>query len=313
VKAGFTMGIVRHQLATQRRLMACATLAFCLVTVSAWSGRLGVRTVTRWASFAEQNVNVIAYLSTSAAGAAPSAASANASPDLAQELRALVLRVPGVADARIVEPAEALAQLRALSTSLDADAAALAPLEPGFFPRSIEIRLLPTPELPERALALAQRLRNVPGVEQVDAMTSGLARLAAWLKLARRFGWALLGASGLLSLLMLVAVCVHHQGAIRIRTTVLMQLGAGEVSVRTPAAVCMALCALAGGALGAAALGLTWRPLLTAIEHGLGIASPGPLPALTHTEILAGLSAVCLLGLGLGYQGTPLPKSGDVS
>jgi hypothetical protein len=60
-------------------------------------------------------------------------------------------------------------------------------------------------------------------------------------------------------------------------------------------------------------LGLTWRPLLTAIEHGLGIASPGPLPALTHTEILAGLSAVCLLGLGLGYQGTPLPKSGDVS
>jgi cell division protein FtsX len=283
---------------------------FCLVTLSVWSGRLGIRTVARWASLVEQNVNVIAYLSPSpSARSAPDAP--DASPDLAQELRALVLRLPGVAGARVVEPAEALAELRTLSTSLGADAKALAVLEPGFFPRSLEIRLSPSPDLPERALALAHRLRSVPGVEQVDAMTGGLASLAAWLKLARRLGWALLTASGLLSLILLIAVFARHQSAARTRTTVLLQLGDSEGSARAPGAACMMLCALAGGAIGASALRLAWRPLLANIERSLGIAFPGPLPILSWTEILVGLAATCLLGLGLGYHATPLPRTID--
>jgi hypothetical protein len=41
----------------------------------------------------------------------------------------------------------------------------------------------------------------------------------------------------------------------------------------------------------------------------LGIVAPAPLPVLSGTEVLGGLAVAFLLGLGLGYFATPLPKA----
>lgn len=299
MRAAFVGHSIRQQLSANRRLALAAALAFCLVAVLAWAGTLGVRTVARWGSFVGQNVHVIAYLA------------GDGDPDLAQGLSAILRRLPDVAEVRVVEPAEALARLRSLSASLGGEDKVLDNLEPDALPRSIEVRLVPRADLPERAEALARRLRGVPGVDQVDAMTSGLARLTGWLKLARRLGWLLLGAGALISVVLLVALFLRSQGALRARATVLVHLGQTTRGVRLPAALWMSSCALLGGAAGALAIRLGWRPLLGSVERGLGIAPAAPVPVLGGNEILVGLAAAFVLGLGLGYFATPLPKVAD--
>jgi cell division protein FtsX len=286
-----------------------AALAFCFLAVVVGVARLGTRTVDRWGAFVGQNVHLIVYLSD------------EADPDVVLGLTELLRRIPAVAGAKTVEPAEALARLRAVSSSLGSDAKAndgksndgkpSDGLEPGYFPRSIEVRLLPAADLSGRAADLARRLRAVPGVDQVDAMTGGLARLAGWVKLGRRLGLALLVACFLFSLSMLVAVFARSRSASQPRAAVLLQLGETNPGVRLPTSLWMAAAALLGGGAGATILGVGWSPLLTRLERGLGIVVSAPLPLLSAFEILGGLAVAFLLGLGLGYFATPLPKVGD--
>ncbi len=290
---------VRQQASIHRRIVVFAVLAFCLLAIVVGVARLGVRTVDRWGAFVGQNVHVIVYLSD------------DADPDMVQGLTDLLRRVPTIAGVKAVEPAQALARLRAVSASLGAEPKSLDGLEPGYFPRSIEVSLTPAADLSERAADLATRLRGVPGVEQVDAMTSGLARLAGWVKLGRRLGFTLLVACGLCSLLILVAVFVRSRSAGEARAAVLLQLGETDTGVRLPTSLWMAAAALLGSAAGGAVLGLAWRPLLLRLERGLGIVAPTPLPFLGAVEIVGGLGVAFLLGLGLGFFATPLPKVGD--
>jgi cell division protein FtsX len=275
---------------------AFATLAFCLLVVVAGGARLGTSTVLRWGSFVGQNVHVIVYLSE------------DADPEVVQGLSDLLRRIPTVAGARTVEPAEALARLRSVSASLGSDPKKLDGLEAGYFPRSIEVSLAPAADLSERAADLARRLRGVPGVEEVDAMTTGLARLAGWVKLGKRLGLTLLVAAGLFSVAVLVAVFVRSRHVSQARAAVLLQLGETTVGVRLPSSLWMGMAALVGGGAGAGILTLAWRPLLAALERGLGIVAPAPLPVLKGTEVLIGLAVAFVLGLGLGYFSTPLPK-----
>jgi cell division protein FtsX len=296
VKVDWILRSVRQQAAANRRIVVLSMLAFCVLALVAGAARLGVRTVARWGAFVGQNVHVIVYLSD------------DADPETVQGLAELLRRIPTVLDVRNVEPAEALARVRAISASLGGDAKNLDGLEAGYFPRSIEVHLAPVADLSGRAADLANRLRGVPGVAEVDAMTAGLARLAAWVNLGRRLGLGLLVAAAFFSVAILVAVFVRSRAAGRARSMVLLQLGETHAGVRLPAGLWMAAAALTGGGVSAVALSVGWRPMLGRIEHSLGIAVSTPLPSFNRIEILAGLAVVCLLGLGLGYFATPLPK-----
>lgn len=299
MRASFVLGTVGQQVRSHRRLVALAALAFCLLVLVTGGARLGIRTVLRWGSFVGQNVHVIVYLSD------------DADPDVVTGLAQLLRRIPTVASTRTVEPAEALARLRAVSASLGNDGKQLDGLEAGYFPRSIEVRLTPAADLSERAADLARRLRGVPGVDEVDAMTSGLARLAGWVKLGQRLGLAILVVSALSSLAVLGAVFVRSRHASRTRAALLVQLGETSVGVRLPTSLWMGVAALVGGGVGATMLTMGWRPLLAHLERGLGIVAPTPPPVLGGMEILVGLAVAFLLGLGLGYLATPLPKATD--
>ncbi len=285
-----------QQAKAQRRVALFSAVAFCLLIVVAGGARLGTRTVFRWGSFVGQNVHVIVYLAD------------EADPDVVSGLSELLRRIPTVAGVETVEPAEALARLRMVSASLGNDAKKLDGLEPGYFPRSIEVRLSPAADLSERAADLARRLRGVPGVEEVDPMTTGLARLAGWVKLGQRLGLALLVGAGLFALAVLVAVFLRSRNASQTRAAVLLELGETNVGVRLPTSLWMGVAALVGSGIGAGVLALAWRPLLGRLERGLGIVTPAPLPVLGGTEVLVGLAVALLLGLGLGYFATPLPK-----
>ena len=299
MKADWILRNVWQQASAHRRIVVFAAVAFGLLAVVVGVARLGVRTVDRWGAFVGQNVHVIVYLSE------------DADPDVVSGLSDLLRRVPAVAAVKAVEPAQALARLRTVAASLGSDPKSLDGLEAGYFPRSIEVSLAPAADLSDRAADLARRLRGVPGVDQVDAMTSGLVRLAGWVTLGRRLGITLLVAFGLCSLSILAAVFVRSRSAGRTRAAVLLQLGETDASVRLPTGLWMAAAALLGSGVGALILGLGWRPLLVRIERGLGIASAGALPSFSGLEISCGLVVACVLGLGVGYFATPLPKVGD--
>jgi cell division protein FtsX len=299
LKADFVLHTVGQQVRRHPRIVASAVFAFCLLAVVIGTARLGVRTVERWGALVGQNVHVIVYLSE------------DADPDVVKGLGDLLQRVPTVSRVTLVEPALALARLRAVSSALGTEPKTLEGLEPGYFPRSIEVTLAPTADFSQRAAELATRLRAVPGVAQVDAMTSGLVRLAGWVKLGRRLGSSLLVSCGLVSLAILAGVILRSRSTGRQQAAVLLDLGETNLRVRLPTGVWMAAAALGGGGLGALVLRLGWRPLLDRLESSLGITSHAPMPFLGGGEIVGGLAIVLSLGLVVGYFATPLPKLGD--
>jgi cell division protein FtsX len=299
LKAHWILRSIRQQTKSQRRIVASAALTFCLLALVVGTARLGASAVERWGSFVGQNVHVIAYLSDEASLAE------------VRGLADLLRRVPSVAGVKEVEPAQALSRLRAVSASLGTEPKALDGLEAGYFPRSIEVSLVPAADLSQRAADLAKRLRSVPGVEQVDAMTSGLARLAGWVTFGRRLGFVVVGACALLSLAILVVVMFRSRSAGRARAAVLLDLGETDAGVRLPTTLWMAAAALLGGTLGVLVLRLGWRPLLARLEGSLGIVAAAPSPFLSATETVLGIAAVGLLGLGLGHFATPVPERDD--
>jgi cell division protein FtsX len=299
LKAHWILRSVRQQVKSQRRIVVSAAVAFCLLALVVGTTRLGVRAVERWVSFVGQNVHVIAYLSD------------GADPAEVRGLTDLLRRVPSVAGVREVEPAQALARLRAVSASLGTEPKALDGLEAGYFPRSVEVSLAPAADLSQRAADLAKRLRSVPGVEQVDAMTSGLVRLAGWVSLGRRLGLVVVGACLLVALAVLLVVVLRSRSAGRARAAVLLDLGETDAGLRLPTSLWMAGAALLGGTVGALVLRVCWRPLLARLEGSLGIVAAAPSAVLSATETAIGIAAVSLLGLGLGYLAAPVPEADD--
>ncbi|HEX7508747.1 MAG TPA: permease-like cell division protein FtsX, partial [Polyangia bacterium] len=235
---------VRHQVEAHRWVVLAASAAFCLLALVAGGARLGTRTVARWGAFVGQNIHVIVYLTDDVDQAR------------AQELAELLRRVPAVAQVTAIEPASALARLSASATAFGLNGKALDGLEPAYFPRSLEVSLAPAADLSERASDLAKRLRGVPGVQQVDAMGSGLARLSVWVKLGRNLGTIVLAALALLTLGILAAVFLRSRSAGARRAAVLVQLGETVSGIRLPTSLWMAAAATIGGSVGALVLGL---------------------------------------------------------
>jgi cell division protein FtsX len=290
---------VRRQVGAHPRIVLATGAAFCLLALVAGGARLGTRTVKRWGTFASQNVHVIAYLAE------------NIDQERAQGLAEVLARSPRITKVAVVEPEEALARLRAMALSLASDARPLESLEPSYFPRSLEVSLAPSDDLAQRAGDLAKRLRSVPGVVEVDAMSGGLARLAVWIRLGRTVGIAALVALGLVALLALVTVFLRNRGAIARRAAVLAQLGETPSGIRLPSGLWTAAVALLGGGAGALCLAFGWGPLLARLETHLGVASSQGVRPLGGTEVACGLLLMALAGLGMGYFATPLPSNSD--
>jgi cell division protein FtsX len=279
--------------------MAVATCAaFCLLALVAGGARLGAGAVERWATFVGQNVHLIVYLGE------------DVDEERAQGLRDILRRTPAVAQVAVIEPEQALARLTTAAGVLR-DNKPLEGLEPSYFPRSLEVSLAPTPDIARRAQDLAGRLRQVPGVADVDAMTTGLARLSVWVKVGRTLGVVVLVALGLVGLLGLMAVFWRGRDTMARRAAVLDQLGETPAAIRLPSGLWVALAALVGGGVGAGILALAWRPLLGRLERGLGIASALPSPPLAPLEIAVGLVLMVAAGWALGYFATPLPTRSD--
>jgi cell division protein FtsX len=221
-----------------------------------------------------------------------------------ESLRSAFARLPSVAEVRQVDGARALGelsrQLRGLGESQGTPAlsgsAVLSDLEAGFLPTSLEIVLAPGLELEKRTADVAIRLRRLPGVNAVDALTEGMDRLAAFQALARRlatfFGVAAITAAVMLGAALVARGRRRHLEEAR----ALALVGAGSASLWIPASLVSALAALTGGALG---LGMGRQLGAALFDPGLALA---PLPGGTW---LAALVLLLATGLVVGRLSSP--------
>lgn len=292
--AAWILRRARRQSASARRALLAAAGSFLALGLVCGATVLGVRATRGWMSTVGQSVHVIAFLRD------------ETEPDRASQLVELLRRRPGVTRVRLVEPAEALARLRDAARPLPATGSWLDDLEPGYFPRSIEVALAASADLPQRAAELAQRLRGLAGVAGVDAMTEGVARLGAWVRLGQRLGWALVLAAGIAALSVLVGTVLRGREARRRQAQVLAILGETAGNIRLPANIALAAAGLTGALAALLVLRLAWPALLTAVERSLGIA---PAPAgffLGFWESTVVLLAAPMIGWLLGYVSTPV-------
>jgi cell division protein FtsX len=290
--------LVRRSLAEARRRAGSAvalTAALALLAMVTGGALLGARTMRAFGPLLQHNVHVIAYLGD------------ELGPAERARLLAALHQIPGVEGARLVEPDEALARLRAAAESLGG-APAVAGIEPGFLPRSVEIAVAGGPEMPARTAELAARLRKLPGVVEVDAMSAGLARLLSWVALAGRLGVAGLAIAGFAALVALALALTAGRAQRRREAEVLALLGETPSGIRRPASLTGALAALLGAGLGALIVELLFPRALHALEHAVGLGRLTVAPALAGREIAVALVVAALLGWCAGQIASPLAK-----
>jgi len=285
----------RRQAVSARRALWAAAGSFLVLGLVSGVAVLGLRATRGWMSTVGQGVHVIAFLRD------------DVQPDQAAQLVDLLRLRPGVSRVRLVEPAEALARLRDAARPLPAAGSWLDDLEPGYFPRSIEVALVASADLSQRATELSRRLRGLAAVADVDAMTDGVARLAAWVRFGQRLGWAVVLAAGIAALSFLVSTVLRGREARGRQAQVLVILGETSTNIRLPANITLAAAGLTGVLAALLVLRLAWPALLAAVEGALGIL---PTPAgffLGFWESAIALLAAPMLGWGLGYLSTPVP------
>jgi cell division protein FtsX len=294
--AAWILRRVRRQTTAQRRTMWAAAGAFLVLVLVSGTALLGVRATRGWMNTVGQRVNVIAFLRD------------EMGPEPSSQLVDVLRRMPGVAQVREVAPAEALARLREAARPLPGTGSWLNDMEPGYFPRSIEVELAPTGDLPQRAAELSRRLRGLEGVAEVDAMLEGVGRLHAWVRFGQRLGWAVVVVMGILAVWFLVSAVMRARASHRRQAQVLVMLGETAHNIRMPGNIALAAAGLTGSMVGVLVLRLAWPALLEAVERALGL---GPTPHglfLGVGESAVYLLAAPLLGWGLGYLSTPVPN-----
>ena len=272
---------------TRRRpgtLLAFAAAVAGLAALAA-AALLGARTAAAVVPLLDQNVHVIAYLDDELSG------------ERAERLARAAAALPGVAQAHLVDGPEALARLRAAAQSLGGPAA-VADVEPGFLPRSLEVALTSGADLPARARALAGKLRSLPGIREVDAMGEGIGRLGSWLAIGRRLGLVALvlaGATGLALLALGLMAMARGRGR-GSEARVLRQLGETPAAIHLPASLAAAAAALLGAGVGLALVTASFPAVVRALEAAVGLGPLGAQPRLGPSEVAATLVAAVLIG-----------------
>jgi cell division protein FtsX len=272
--------------------LAALTAAFALLAAVAGAAVLGVRTTRAIEPRLEHNVHVIAYLG-DGLGAAER-----------EKLVEALQKVPGVAHARLVEPEEALVRLRAAADSLGG-APAVAGIEAGFLPRSVEISVAGGAQMPARTAELAARLRKLPGVVEVDAMSAGLARLLSWMALARKLALAAVAVAALAAAGALGLALTAGRVRRRREAQVLALLGEAPAGIGRAASLAGAAAALLGASAGLVAVKTIFPRVLRAIETGMGLGPLAGMPRLAFREMALALVVAVVVGWASGYVAAP--------
>lgn len=208
-------------------------------------------------------------------------------------------RLGGVAAAREVDSASALAELQSTMRSGGAAPEALTDIEADLLPRSIEITLAPGGDLPGRAREVADRLRRLPGVSAVDAMADGLARVASVGLLAGQLSTLFSAVAALAALALLGGLVVRERGQHREMAETMHLLGAPTLSMWLPLGLGDAVAALVGGMAGWHLGGWLTTRVLQAPADLASVAGPG---------LLWGMLFLCAVGLLTGRLSLPRPR-----
>ncbi len=272
-------------------LLALAA-AFALIGLCGGATRVAWRTSPAFERMAEQDVHVIAYLGDEV-------------EDVGRLTEAL-RRLPGVEKVSLVDSNQALQRLRSAAAAVGDAQGALAAIEPGFLPRSLEVGLAPGADLARRAAELGGKLKKLPGISGVDGMAEGVERLRTWMAIARAVAWGALGA-GIAAMLAALAMAVAR-GRERRRAVgeTLAFLGETPAGIRLPATIASAIAAVAGAAVGLALMLVLVPVIIGALRTALGV--PVSVSGLGLVELGAGLLAAAVLGAVVGQLSTPVPR-----
>jgi cell division transport system permease protein len=205
---------------------------------------------------------------------------------------ALVQRVeavPGVASARYVDKATALATLR---KTLGKDATVVDQLSANPLPASIEITPAAESATRDEASALVERLAALPDVDEVAGGVEWVERLAHW---QRMLGSIALVVGGLLAVGAILTVTTATTLVLHARrdeTEIMRLVGAPEYVIRLPLLMQGALQGLAGAALAVLALVVAHRVLAPYLEPlatlTLGLPTLSFLPPVAILALIAG-------------------------
>jgi cell division transport system permease protein len=274
-------------------VLVALTVAFAVVAALVGAadtlGKESARATGRLAS----NVHVVAYLD-----------SALREEDAAALVTAF-LRLPGVASARKLDGRAARAELEATLRAAGDRESLVAGIEPELFPRSIELGLAGGDDLPRRAKEVAARLGRVPGITAVDAMTDGLAKVAAFATLAARLATLFSAVAGLAALALLGAIVLRERSHHQELAETLHLLGARPVAMWLPMALIDGVAAALGG--GAGFILGAWLTML-ALGAPLSFALPVLGPVLAGGNVAAVLASLVGVGLFTGWLSLPRPR-----
>jgi cell division transport system permease protein len=204
-------------------------------------------------------------------------------------------RLPAIDHVRYVTPAEAMQRLR---EGMGARAPLLAGIDDDFLPPSLEVTFARGRDDPQAVAALGERVKAMPGVEDVETMGDWIRRLQA--------AADLLAGAALVALLGVGAACLYLVGATirlaafarRDEIEILKLVGATNRYVRAPFWIEGLGEGLCGGLLGVAGLYALFRAAAPRVEALLGGALGGVhlhFPPLVQLAYAVGSTA--LVGL----------------
>jgi hypothetical protein len=193
-----------------------------------------------------------AVTSGSAAGTGPSAA-------------------PSIAGGAVTSGSAAAMSSTTAPRVADPGASAFSAVEPGFLPYSVEVAMAPSPDLLARTAELAARLRRLPGVTEVEAMTEGLARLEAWLALGERLGVVAVALAAVSALALTALVLVMGRRRRQREAEVLALLGETAIGTRLALALPGMGAALVGAVVGLGLATAIVPRALSALAAQLGV------------------------------------------
>ena len=272
---GLLLGDALRDLLRQRgqHLLAVLTLASGLML--AGGGLLAVESMDRLAGHLEGLAKITAW-------AAPGGDLSEAAAQLKNDPRFVAIRRLSAADnAKAFRQTTQDAGLLLENAGQDA------------LPESLELSLREDLRTPDKALAVGESLKAIPGV---DSVTVDQERIAGLLKL----GHLLRQALGALGLMLLLAAGFSTGNVIRMSILareeeigIMRLVGASEAFIRTPLLMVGALLGLMGSLLAVAALYALWLPL----SRGLA-GMPSLLVALARLGFFSPKSLALLISVG---------------
>lgn len=284
--------LVEEALRDLRRAGRLAVSAVLLITLAvAAAGALWFLSVNLGRALAQwrASVRVIAYLTGEAS--APAA--------LLERAR----EIPGVASARYVTKADALASLR---QTLGPEASVADHLAVNPLPASLEIMPSADASTPDGLRRLMAALGALPDVEEVAGGTAWVERLAHWRRLLQAIAVAVGAVLALAAVLTVTTATTLVLHARRHEIEIMRLVGAPEVTIRLPLVLQGAAQGLLGALLALGALAISYRVLTPNLE-ALVSATLG----LSHLHFLTPHTALGLavVGVLLGGAGGVLARS----